>query len=86
MRFARSCIIDALKNTTRIVEEQISGINDFHVARKAFEQLETNFMFQILDLTREGGLSYEQSLRCSPVMLFLSDHQEIPQLSLHRSP
>jgi hypothetical protein len=39
-----------------------------------------NLFFQILDLTRKGGLRHAQALRCSSVILFLADGYKIPQL------
>ena len=77
---ARRCVLDSLKNTPRIFEKQFSGIRDPYPAGQTLEQFKADFFFQILDLTREGGLSHAQALRCSSIMLFLSDRHKIPQL------
>jgi hypothetical protein len=63
-----------------MIEKCLSGGIDFHSARQALEQFEADLFFQILDLTRQGGLGHTQPSGCSPVMLFFSDSHKIAQL------
>ncbi len=73
-------VIDFLERAACVGEKQFSRIRDSYPTGKTLEQLEANFFFQILDLTRKGGLSHAQVLRSSSVVLLFSNSHEIPQL------
>jgi hypothetical protein len=46
-----------LKNTPRILQEQLAGRTQLHAAREAFEQFEAHLLLQILYLAGKRGLS-----------------------------
>jgi len=78
---ARGGVIDLLKGAAGSVEKEFPGICDFHSARKAVEQLKSNLIFQILDLTRERWLRHAEALCSAAVMLLLADSHKIAQLA-----
>jgi hypothetical protein len=79
-RGARSRFVYLLQDTPRISQEEQSGCTQPHAARETFEQLETEFPLQVLNLAGKGGLCHAQPACCTPVMLLVPDGQEISQM------
>jgi len=77
---ACSCLIDLLKNPPRILHETFSRRADLHAAWKAVKQLETDLLFQILNLSGKRGLRDAQTLRGASVMLLLCNLHEVSQV------
>ena len=77
---ARSGVAYLLKDAPSILQKQLSGWIQLHPARQAFEKLEADFFFQILNLARKRWLGDAQSARRAPVMLLLADRRKISQM------
>jgi hypothetical protein len=50
-----------VKNSTRLLEKQLARRTDLHAATKAIEELETDFTFEILNLSRQRRLRHPQA-------------------------
>jgi hypothetical protein len=74
---SRSRLIHLLKNAPRVIQEQLPRGTYLYAARQAVKQFEAEFLFQILNLEREGGLSHAQPPGRAPVVLLLADRQKI---------
>jgi hypothetical protein len=70
-----------MKNSPGIFEKGLPGCADFHATRKSVEQFATYFLLQILNLSRERGLSYAKPLGGAPVMFFAGHRHEVAQMS-----
>ena len=44
-------LVDSMKNSSRIFQENLSGCAELYSSGKPVEEFESNFFFQILDLT-----------------------------------
>ena len=62
-------------------ESEFAGGTQSHATREALKKLESQFLFQILNLAGKRGLGHMQSAGRAPVMLFLADGNEIPQVA-----
>jgi hypothetical protein len=71
---------DRLKDVPCILKKELAGRTQLHAARKTIEKFEAEFVLQIHDLSGKSRLSYTQSLRRTPVVLLLADHDEISKV------
>jgi hypothetical protein len=74
-----------VKDSSRIHQKRFSGGADFHAAGKAVKQLETDLLFQILNLPGQRGLRDAQTFRGTSVMLLLCNVHKVSQMSQFHS-
>src|SRR6266404_2203658 len=77
---ARRRFIHFVKDSSRILEKRFSGGAGSHAARKAVKQLETDLLFQVLNLSGQRGLRDAQTLRGASVMLLLGNMHKVSQM------
>ena len=77
----QSRLVDLLKEAPGIFQEKLASRTYLYPACKAVKELETDFVFQILNLTGKGGLNDAKTLGGASVMLFLANGHEISQMS-----
>ena len=74
------CGVDPTQRVAHLGQPGGTEVGQRHLAGVAGEQHDADLMLELLDRRRQRGLGDEQPLGGTPVVQFLAEHGEVPQL------
>jgi hypothetical protein len=78
-------LVQLVKNSARVVEKQPARRTELHAATEAVEQREPDLAFEILNLSRQRGLSHSQADRGATEMFLFANRHEVSKVTQFHS-